>query len=79
MRPREWVGCVVGVRYPDGRESVATVRRAWRGARTGRLLRVEIVSGTGEARAARGRWRVARVDRVAGGVPERTLVLGGAW
>jgi len=44
MTPREWKGCVVGVR--DGETSGATdahadtIRRAWRGARTGRLRRV---------------------------------------
>lgn len=46
MTPREWVGCVVGVR--DGETSSATdahtdtIRRAWRGARTGRLRRVTL-------------------------------------
>jgi len=45
-RPREWLGCVVLVR--DGETPAATspaadtIRRAWRGRRTGRLRRVEL-------------------------------------
>jgi len=52
MTPREWVGCVVGVR--DGETSGATdahadtIRRAWRGARTGRLRRVALLTFGGQ-------------------------------
>lgn len=73
MTPREWTGCVVGVR--DGETSGATdayadtIRRAWRGARTGRLRRVVLRHF--------GRRRVLAWYRTVDGT--RVLVLGGAW
>ena len=48
MTPREWTGCVVGVRSLAAAGCVGThsgcvtIRRAWRGARTGRLRRVAL-------------------------------------
>lgn len=71
-RPREWVGHVVGVR--DGETSgatevhVDTIRRAWRGKRSGRLRRVLL--------RHHGRCEVLAWYRTAEAM--RVLVLGGA-
>jgi hypothetical protein len=73
MTPREWKGCVVGVR--DGETGgatevgVDTIRRAWRCARTGRLRRVAL--------RHRGRRGALAWYRTGDGL--RVLVLGGAW
>lgn len=80
MKPREWVGCVVGVRYTSGGAlsdvSYATVRRAWRRKRDGALTRVVLVWGDGTEREREHHYRVRSVERHAGAVPERVLVLG---
>lgn len=73
MTPREWAGCVVGARdgeTPSATDvGVDTIRRAWRGARSGRLRRVALRHG--------GRRRVLAWYRTGDGL--RVLVLGGAW
>lgn len=84
MTPREWTGCVVGVRSLAAAGCVGThsgcvtIRRAWRRRRDGVLTRVEYTTA-GDAR--RYRRRVVAVERVAAGpfTGLRVLVLGGAW
>ena len=81
MKPREWVGCVVGVRDAEGNAWAVTIRRAWRSKRDGRLTRVAFVNGDPVARQHVQRRRVVAVERVATGALAglRVLVLGGAW
>lgn len=80
MKPREWVGCVVGVRDPRGNAWCVTIRRAWRGKRTGRLMRVAFVNGDPVARQHVQRWTVASVERAVGTLAGlRVLVLGRTW
>jgi hypothetical protein len=71
-RPREWVGCVVGVRFGEtagaSHIGVDTIVRAWRGSRSGRLRRVEL--------RHHGRCEVLAWYRTAEAM--RVLVLGGA-
>lgn len=84
MTPREWTGCVVGVRaraaagFVGTHTGCVTIRRAWRRKRDGVLTRVEYTTA-GDAR--RHRRRVVGVERVAAGrlAGLRVLVLGGAW
>lgn len=80
MKPREWVGCVVGVRCPYDVQA-ATIRRAWVGARSRRLRRVELVWGAGIERETPRRWTVASVERLPAGdlAGLRVLTLGVPW
>lgn len=84
-RPREYVGCVVGVRsvvaagFLGTHYGSATVRRAWRRKSDGALTRVVLVWGESPERMTEWRYRVRSVERHAGAVPERVLVLGGTW
>jgi hypothetical protein len=80
VKPREWVGCVVGVRahaaagFVGTHTGCVTIRRAWRRKRDGALTRVEFTRG-GDARERR---QVVGVERVAEGplAGLRVLVLG---
>lgn len=81
MKPREWVGCVVGVRahaaagFVGTHTGCVTIRRAWRRKRDGALTQVEYTT-IGDTR--RHRRRVVGVERVVGGMfaSLRVLVLG---
>lgn len=83
-RPREYVGCVVGVRsvvaagFLGTHYGSATVRRAWRRKRDGALTRVVLAYGSERTEERR---RVVSVERVAEGELRglRVLVLGGTW
>ena len=81
MTPREWVGCVVMVRDPRGSGWCVTIRRAWKGKRTGRLTRVAFVNGDPATRQHEQRWTVTGVERRASGefAGLRVLVLGRPW